>query len=487
MAGISGTSSGSKDALELMLSRLDHRGPEGKWIHCGKGVALGCCVLPSEVKHPGRAHSQMADTAAVIDGHLYSEDGTQLLEADLLVSLYNRFGIRFVEQLDGDFAFALATDSELILARDTVGLRPLFYGYRDGELYFASEAKALCPVAADIKEFPPGHVYTSAEGFRGYTPRVDAVPDFESPEQAAKVLARLMEEAVQKRMADNAAEGVLLSGGLDSSIITCLAKECKPDIKAFTVSVEGGEDLPLARDMARYLGIKHYVHMYTESDIIEVLSRVIYHLESFEEDNVHGAVANFFASRLAARHTNCVLSGEGADEFLGGYHEQLRRAKDEEEVARLMDELIAVAYNTGLQRLDRMMAAHSLEFRTPFLDHRVTDFCLKVPTSWKVHGPERIGKWVLRQAFSDRLPEHIAWQTKRPFASGAGSSKFMRSIALKQVSDEEFMTCQQTEEGLTLHSAEELYYYRIFKENFTHPALPYLIAKWDPFKHDFRT
>ena len=487
MAGISGTSSGSKGALELMLGRLHHRGPESKWIHLGKRVALGCCVLPSEAHHSGRTHSQMANTVVVIDGHLYSEDGVQLPEADLLVSLYSRFGPRFVERLDGDFALCLATDSELIVARDSVGLRPLFYGFKDGALYFASEAKALCPVADDIKEFPPGYVYTSSEGFRRYTPQVDAVPGFDSPEQAAKVLARLVEEAVQKRMADNAVEGVLLSGGLDSSIIACVAKECKPDIKAFTVSVEGGEDLPLARDMARYLGIEHHVHMYTESDVIEVLSRVIYHLESFEEDNVHGAVANFFASRLAARHTKCVLTGEGADEFLGGYHEQLRRAKDEKEVARLIDKLIAVAYNTGLQRLDRMMAVHSLEFRTPFLDQRVTNFCLKVPTSWKVHGAERIGKWLLRRAFSERLPKHIAWQTKRPFASGAGSSKFMRALALKQVSDEEFMAYQETEEGLRLHSAEELYYYRIFKENFAHPALPHLVAKWDPFKHDFRS
>jgi asparagine synthase (glutamine-hydrolysing) len=117
----------------------------------------------------------------------------------------------------------------------------------------------------------------------------------------------------------------------------------------------------------------------------------------------------------------------------------------------------------------------------------VTDFCLKIPTKWKVYGEARIGKWILRKAFSDRLPEYIAWQTKRPFASGAGSSKIMRSIALKQVSDEEFATHQQTEEGLRLNSAEELYYYRIFKDSFPQPAVAYLVARWDPMKGDFRS
>ncbi len=486
MAGIAGIKAGKAD-LEEMLQRLKHRGPCETWLSPGQYLRAGCCLSPSEKMPQPRGYACQGARVAVLDGHVYKTEGGELTDANLVLSLYERHGTRFAEAMDGDFACAIADGDELIVARDAVGLKPLYYGQRDGEFYFASEAKALCPVADDIKEFPPQHIYTSTLGFHRYTPGVEEIPDFDTPEQAARILAELLERAVEKRMADGAPEGVLLSGGLDSSIIACLVKECKPDIKAFTVSMEGGEDLPLARDVARYLGIKHHVYMYAESEITEVLPQVIYYLESFEEDNVHGAVANFFASRLAAQHSNCVLSGEGADEFLGGYHDQLKRAKDEDEVTRLMDELIAVAYNTGLQRLDRMMAAHSLEFRTPFLDRAVTDFCLKIPTKWKVYGEARIGKWILRKAFSDRLPEYIAWQTKRPFASGAGSSKIMRSIALKQVSDEEFATHRQTEEGLRLNSAEELYYYRIFKDSFPQPAVAYLVARWDPMKGDFRS
>jgi len=152
-----------------------------------------------------------------------------------------------------------------------------------------------------------------------------------------------------------------------------------------------------------------------------------------------------------------------------------------------MDRLIAVAYNTGLQRLDRMMAVHSLEFRTPFLDRAVTDFCLKIPAKWKVYGREQVEKWILRRAFSGRLPEDIVWRSKRPFAAGAGSSAIMSSLVEKQVSSSNFIAHQQTEEGLRLNSAEELYYYRIFKDSFPQPAVAYLVARWDPMKGDFRS
>jgi len=163
----------------------------------------------------------------------------------------------------------------------------------------------------------------------------------------------------------------------------------------------------------------------------------------------------------------------------------MRRAKDEEELTELMDKLITVAHNTALQRLDRLMVSHSLEFRAPFLDQKVIDFCRKLPTSWKVHGPERKGKWILREAFSGRLPRHIIFQAKRPFGSGAGSTKLLGIIAEKEITDEEFIKNRYTEDGLNLHSKEELLYSRIFKEKFKHPSLPQLVAVWDPFKPDF--
>ncbi|GAH14333.1 unnamed protein product, partial [marine sediment metagenome] len=261
--------------------------------------------------------------------------------AELLVSLYNRFGPTFVERLDGDFALCLATDSELILARDAVGLRPLFYGYKDGALYFASELKALLGLCAEVTELPPGHVYTQRQGLRPFKSWQYSAPEFDSPEEAARLLADLLRDAVEVRLKDGNVGGALLSGGLDSSIVAYLAKEFQPNLKTFTVGtgINDSEDLRRAREMVQYLGTEHYEYIYREREIEQVLPQVIYHLESFDEDCVCGAVANYFAARLAAQHTDGVLCGEGADEFLGGYHE-LKEARNEAEFLQLSEDLI---------------------------------------------------------------------------------------------------------------------------------------------------
>ena len=480
MAGISGTSSGSKDTLELMLSRLRHRGPKEKWIHLGNRVALGCCVLPSEANHLGRAHAQRADVVAVMDGNLYSEDGMRLPEADLLVSLYRRFGPTFVERLDGDFALCLATDSELILARDAVGLRPLFYGYKDGALYFASELKALLGLCAEVTELPPGHVYTQRQGLRPFKSWQYSAPEFDSPEEAARLLADLLRDAVEVRLKDGNVGGALLSGGLDSSIVAYLAKEFQPNLKTFTVGtgINDSEDLRRAREMAQYLGTEHYEYIYRERKIEQVLPQVIYHLESFDEDCVYGAVANYFAARLAAQHTDGVLCGEGADEFLGGYHE-LKEARNEAEFLQLSEDLINNAYHTGLQRLDRMMAAHSLEFRPPFLDGRVITLCSKIPPAWKVYGKAKVEKWILRKAFAGLLPDNISNRVKQPFASGAGSAKLTELIGQRAGSagDSRY---EQTKSTIALKSEAEVYYYRLFKERFPDDSFEKLVTRWDP-------
>ena len=480
MAGISGTSSGKQDVLALMLSRLHHRGPKKEWKYLGQGAALGCCVLPSETNHSGRVYAQMAGTAVVIDGHLYSEEGMPLPEADLVVSLYSRFGPAFVEQLDGDFALGLATDRDLILARDAVGLRPLFYGAKDGELYFASEMKALLGLCTEVIELPPGHIYTQREGLRPFQSRQYSVPEFDSPEEAARILKYLLRCSVEMRMKDGNVNGVLLSGGLDSSVVACLAREFQPDLKTFTVGtgLNDSEDLRRAQETAQYLGTEHHDYTYGKKEIESVLPQVIYYLESFDEDCVYGAVANYFAAGLAAEHSSCVLCGEGADEFLGGYHE-LKEARSEVEFFQLTADLIGNAYHTGLQRLDRMMAAHSLEFRPPFLDGRVTTFCSKIPPAWKVYGPEKVEKWILRQAFAGLLPDHILNRVKQPFAQGSGTQELTELIGQRAGSTADSRH-EQTKSTITLKSAAEVYYYRVFKEKFPEDSFEKLVTRWDP-------
>ena len=486
MAGIAGIQGVDEAGLAHMLDLFKHRGSQEAEINLEQGISLGSCEL-NVGREPKANFHRAADgkRTVILDGRVYNPETADMTDAEAILYFYDKFGTQFAKKIDGDFACAISDNGKLILARDAVGIKSLYYGHNDGRLCFASEAKGLLGIANDVKEFPPGYVYSQELGFQKYTSQAVETPDFDDFDQAKKVLAQLLEEATEKRMKDNAVEGILLSGGLDSSLISCIAKEIKPDIEAFTVSMEGGQDLPLAQDVTRYLGVKHHVLMFGEKEINEILPQAIYHIEMFEESCVHGAIANFLAGRFVSPHTNCVLTGEGADEFLAGYDGQFRQGRNSEEVASIVDRLANVAHNTALQRLDRLAAANGIETRMPFLDTRTVDFCLKIPLSCKIHGPGQVGKWILRRAFEGRLPDHIIYQTKQFFAQGSGVAFIMRAQAEKHVSAYELAEHNSISSNPWLASVEELYYYRIFKERFPQAAFDRLVGRWDPARPDF--
>ena len=486
MAGIAGIQGVDDTTLRNMLDLFKHRCSQESEINQKHGMSLGSCELNVGKQMSTDFHRAAKDNKVVIlDGRIYNPEKGEMTDAESVLHFYNKYGTRFAEKLDGDFACAISDGSELILARDALGVKSLYYGHNEGRLCFASEAKGLVGIADDVKEFPPGYIYSQELGFLKYTPEAEETPDFENFDQAKKVLAQLLMEATEKRMMDGAVEGILLSGGLDSSLITFMAHEIKSDIECFTVSMEGAQDLPLARDVTKFLGLKHHVLMFGEKEIKEVLSRAIYHIEMFEESCVHGAIANFLAGRFVSPHTNCVFTGEGADEFLAGYDGQFKQGKNREEVASIVDRLANAAHNTALQRLDRLSAANGIETRMPFLDTRVVDFCLKIPLQCKIHSPEQVGKWVLRQAFEGRLPEHIIYQTKRFFAQGSGVAFIMRAQAEKHVSAYELAEHNSIASNPWLASVEELYYYQIFKRSFSQPCFDRLVGRWDPARPDF--
>jgi len=487
VAGIAGIQGADNGGLDLMLERIKHRGPHETWIYRDGEINLGCCELNvGGGSKDGSHHASDGKRTVVLDGRIYNPEKLKMTDAEAVLYFYDSFGPQFARKIDGDFACAISDNGKLILARDWAGVKPLYYGHsRDGSFCFASEAKSLVDIADDVKEFPPGYVYSRELGFQRYTCEAVETPEFENYEQAKKVTRQLLEEAVEKRMKDNAVGGVLLSGGLDSSLIIYMAHQIKPDIEAFTVSMEEGQDLPLAKDVTKYLGIKHHILMFSEKEINEILPQAIYHQEMYEESCVHGAIANFLAARFVSPHTKCVFTGEGADEFLAGYDGQFKQGRNQEEVASIVDQLLNVAHNTALQRLDRLAAANSIETRTPFLDTKVMDFCMKIPIDCKIHGQERAGKWVLRQAFEGCLPERIIYQTKRFFAQGSGVAYIMRSQAEKQISESELAEFNKVDGNPYLSSVEELYYYRLFKKTLPHPAFDRLVGRWDPFRPDF--
>lgn len=488
MAGIAGIKGTEGDELSTMLERIKHRGPHEKWTSSEAHVNLGCCELNvGGNARQGAHHVTERKKAVVLDGRVYNSDKGTMTDAEVVLEYYKKYGKQFASRLDGDFAFAISDNGELLLGRDAVGVKPLYYGHSNGKLLFASEAKALVGLVSDVQEFPSGYVYSEELGFQNFYKADVETPEFENYDQAKKVLADLLQEAVDRRIADNAPGGVLLSGGLDSSLITYMVHKRKPDVEAFTVSMEAGQDLPLAKDVTKYLDIKHHVLIFDENDVNEVLDKAVHYQEMYEESCIHGAIANYIGARFLSQHTNCVLTGEGADEFLFGYDGQFRPGRNPEEIASIVDKLIRVAHNTALQRLDRLAAANSVETRTPFTDSRVVDFCAKIPLEHKIHPKDDllVGKWILRQAFEGGLPDHLIYQTKRFFAQGSGVASIMRAQAEKHVSEAELEEHNKTPGKPHLESVEELYYYRKFKQTFADDVFDPLVGRWDPWRPDF--
>ena len=487
MAGIAGIQGKDNGELERMLGAINYRGPHERWIHQEQGVNIGCNELNLGANcRDGSHHAAEGKRGVVLDGRVYNADKGAKTDAEAVMALYDRFGVRFAGMIDGDFACAVSDEGRMLLARDWAGIKPLYYGHDvKGDLCFASEAKALAGISQDVREFPPGYVYSRELGFRKYRHEAVETPEFEDYEQGKRVVKQLLEEAVEKRMKDGAVGGVLLSGGLDSSLITYMAYQIDPKIECFTVSMEEGQDLPLAKDVTAHLGVKHHILMFGDEEIGEILPLAIHHQEMYEESCVHGAIANFLAGRFVSRETKCVMTGEGADEFFAGYDGQFKQGSNPEEVASIVDNLINVAHNTALQRLDRLNAANSYESRTPFLDAKVMDFSLKIPIEHRIHGEEQTGKWIVRQAFEGCLPDHIIYQTKRFFAQGSGVAYTMRKEAEKHVTEADLEEFNRKAGNPYLSSVEELYYYRIFKKTLPDPMFDRLVGRWDPMRPDF--
>lgn len=484
IAGILGDGNGKGRVLR-MLEVIRHRGPDTENIRQEGRLAAG--VMASELSQArGNGFAREGDITVYFDGDIYNSRGQGKSDAEVALDLYLRYGQCFSSYLEGVFACAVWNGRELLLARDAVGVRPLFYGRTaDGRLCFASEMKAMVGVAVDVRELLPSTVYSSDSGLREVLPRYPEVEIPPVPEEAAGKLRDYLFRAVERRLEDGAVGAVLLSGGLDSSIIAAIAHELDPGIPGLTVGVEGAPDLENAVAMAKSCGLDHRICTFGIDEITELVPRAIRALESFDEDCVSGAIANLVASSFASRFTNCVLSGEGGDELNGGYH-LLKEFPTEEERLKMMRRLIAVAYNTAVQRLDRAMMNNSINYRTPFLDSELMAFCLQMPVSWKLHplpDGRLIEKWLLREAFKDMLPPEIYARPKQRFAGGTGTDDLMDRVAGNEFEKGRFdEATRRTPCGYSLNSPKELWYYSIFRESFPSPVFERLVGRWDPGK-----
>ena len=477
----------STKPLGKMIKLTRHRGPDNVHVRTlpdDRG-AVGACEINLT---PQTTHcTSINDDPPYIlfDGELYNKRPEGQSDLDLFIEYWEKYERDSFSRLDGSFACAVVEkDDEVILARDSVGARPLFFGENNNVFYFCSEMKGLIDhVPFDIQELAPGQMYSTKKGMKEFKPFIPETPQLGHLDEATKTLRELLIEAVKRRM--DGVEAVSLSGGLDSSIVAAIAKEFNPDLQLFTVAVESapGPDLENAKHMAEFLGMKHHIYMITEPDITEFISDSIWYLESFDEDCISGILSNYYASKIVKPHSNAVLVGEGADELFGGYRMVLKnpRVKSAEQRERLAQKLLDIAFNTALRRLDRGWMANAVVYKTPFLDAKVVDFSQKIPMDWKIYGENQIEKYILRQAFRDMLPERIANREKLRFAMGAGMDDVMDELVARKIDPKEIRQRPKAAYGLPFASFKELYYYDEFLKLFP-PSYEKQTVRWDPFK-----
>ncbi|MFP4088488.1 MAG: asparagine synthase-related protein [Desulfobacteraceae bacterium] len=508
MAGIVGVIKRDLDIREKkdpivvgkMLDILRHRGPDNTLIRSFSGGAVGCMELDTSPRST-YAFCAAGNCICLLDGLLYNSRRKNENNVQVLMDLYLEHGEACFSYLDGYFACAIMDEDKLLLARDPLGVRYLVYGTRieEDNLYFASEAKALRDFVPSVELIPPGHYYSSKDdqvhSFKPYTPEP---PDFdpEDEEGIAHVVKETMLEATHRLMEDQAIGGVALSGGFDSSVVAgIMAKEFGIKFPQFTATIKRtpGPDLHFSKLMAEYLQAPHYITEITDEQILRILPKAVWYLESFDQDCISGWIANYFTAKLAAKFTNCVFVGETADEIAGGYFGELEDFYDQwaepDQRQAVYQKLIDIAGDTGLRRLNQGWHAASVEPRTPFPDPKLVALFQKIPMKYKYNEnydkdkgevPE---KWILRKALQEYLPPEIAWRKKMRFARGVGVDFLMDELAGSKVSQRQFEAMPYTPVSkIRLNSRKERYYYDLFiKEGFFPMSFENLTIRWDPF------
>ncbi|MBA3075024.1 MAG: asparagine synthase B [Anaerolineae bacterium] len=463
--------------MEDMLKRIKHRGPDGSGtLQIGDSV-LGHVRL-SILDVQGGAQpmtNEKGDLALSYNGEIYNYlDFRQNLEnrhqfktrsdSEVLLHLYEEQHEDMLPQLDGMFAIALASSRGLLLARDPIGIKPLYYGKKGNLFIAASELKAF-PEMDEIKMLPAGYaMYAGGEPWRFSKPFPPHNPLLSpSTDEILKEIRRRLDNAVEKRLMSDVPVGVYLSGGLDSSLVAALMRPHTVNLHSFTAGMQGAPDLESARTVARFLDTEHHELIYTAEDVEKAIPEVIRAIESFDAPLVRSAVPMYFVSKLTARFVKVVLSGEGADELFAGYS-YLGKIKDRKRLRKELSDITLRLQDTNLQRADRVSMAHGLEARVPFLDMDLVRYVSKLPVELLEQRSDRPEKWLLREACRGLLPPKILDRKKMKFSEGAGSSEVIAELVKNKISQEKFEKEKEVEPGLILRSPEELYYYRIWRD-----------------------
>jgi len=425
----------------------------------------------------------------VIDGQIYNlpeinsrflglqGDSGQIKNINLegIIAGYKERGIKIFNQLIGSFSGVFYDGEDLIGFKDPVGGKPLYYGEDDDFFIYSSELKALSPLNLKINPIKPGRAKFSSGPTERYYHYPNFIRKYELTQKLTMKYIKELNNAVKLAVSDNIGEGehvcALLSGGLDSTIISHIAKDVIKDLNVYTIGVEGSKDILYAQKYAALFNLNHTVVKLSLKEMLESIPDVVFALETFDAALIRSSVPMFLLSKkIREEQGACILlTGEGADELFGGYSYLLDLQAKNSLNQELLN-LLEIEHKTGLQRVDRIPYFFSIEARAPLFDKRIVELAFKIPPELKIFkkkGRGVVKKWILRKAFEEEMPSEFVWRKKQKFSNGAGSEFVLRDHIENIISDAEFEEEKQITTDFSVRSKEELYYWRIFNEKFT--------------------
>ena len=506
MCGIAGILNIKYQSRELrnkvlkMAQKIRHRGPDWSGIYVGGSAILAherlSIVDPESGKQP--LFSPDRKQVLAVNGEIYNHREIRTRYAgqyhfqtgsdcEVILALYKEKGIHFLEELNGIFAFVLYDEEkdEFLIARDPIGVIPLYIGKdKEGRIYLGSELKALEGFCDKYEPFLPGHYFYSKEGKmnRWYTRNWVEYNAVKANDAKVNDVKKALEEAVQRQLMSDVPYGVLLSGGLDSSVISAIAKKYAakrietdgasdawwPQLHSFAVGLKGAPDLIKAREVAEYIGTVHHEINYTIQEGLDAIRDVIYFIETYDVTTVRASTPMYLLARvIKSMGIKMVLSGEGADEVFGGYlyfHKAPTPQAFHEETVRKLNKL----HLYDCLRANKSLAAWGVEGRVPFLDKEFLDIAMRLNPKAKMCPEKEIEKRIVREAFEDMLPPSVAWRQKEQFSDGVGYSWIdtLKEVTAAAVSDEQMEHVAERFPINTPMNKEEYYYRSIFEEHF---------------------
>ena len=487
-----------------MSKIIRHRGPDWSGIYSNDKAIMAherlAIVDPASGKQPLFSEDKSLVLAA--NGEIYNHrelrkqfEGNYKFQTEsdceVILALYKEKGVHFLDEMNGIFGFAIydVAKDEYFIARDHMGIIPLYIGWdQNGTFYVASELKALEGHCSKIQLFPPGQYMSSKDGkfvqwYKREWTDYDAVKDNETSIEEIKIA---LEAAVHRQLMSDVPYGVLLSGGLDSSITSAIAKKYAqkriesgdtvdawyPQLHSFAVGLEGSPDLAAAQVVADHLGTIHHEIKFTIQEGLDAVRDVIYNIETYDVTTIRASTPMYLMARvIKSMGIKMVLSGEGSDELFGGYlyfHKAPNAREFHEETVRKLSKL----HMYDCLRANKSLAAWGIEGRVPFLDKEFMDVAMRINPQDKMINGERMEKWVLRKAFEDMLPASVAWRQKEQFSDGVGYSWIdtLKEMVAVEISDEQLANAKYKFPIQTPTSKEEYYYRSIFTEHFPSDA-----------------